>query len=116
MCQNSGRISWVRSIEKKLNEVINLVQRDDLFSHEKRLIVQNTIKFYNALSKDLTLYEFQQYKAWFDNVDYVHDSLNQPVIRKNLITNRLEVNFDINILNTLEEGKKMIKLHLGKKH
>lgn len=80
------------------------------------MVVQSTIRFYNALSKDLTLYEFQQYKAWFDNVHYVYDSLSQPVIRRSPVTNRLEVNFNINILNTLEEGKKMIKLHLGEEN
>lgn len=96
-----------------MNEVVDLVKSDDIFNDERRLIVQNTTKLYNALSKDLTLYEFQQYKAWFDNVHYVYDSLSQPVIRRNPSTNRLEVNFNINILNTLEEGKKMLKMHFG---
>lgn len=113
MCMYSGRISWVRSIENKLNEVVSLIKTKDCFTDDAQLIVQRTIKCYNALSKDLTLYEMQQYKAWFDNVHYVFDLLSQPVLRRNLKTKRLEVNFDITILNTIEEGKKMEKLHLG---
>lgn len=113
MCTYSGRITWTRSIEMKMKEVIELVRTKDFFTEEKQLIIQRTIKFYNSLSKDLMLYEFQQYKAWFDTVHYVFDLLSQPVIRRNAETNRLEVNFDIAILNTIEEGKKMVKLHLG---
>lgn len=113
MCTYSGRITWTRSIEAKMNEVIELVRTKDFFTEEKQLIIQRTIKFYNSLSKDLTLYELQQYKAWFDTVHYVFDLLHQPVIRRNAEINRLEVNFDIAILNTIEEGKKMVKLQLG---
>lgn len=96
-----------------MNEIIKLVRTKEFFTDEKKLIIQRTIKFYNALSRDLTLYELQQYKAWFDTVHYVFDLLSQPVIRRNAQTNRLEVNFDIAILNTIEEGKKMTKLRLG---
>lgn len=113
MCTYSGRISWVRSIEMKLVEIISLLQRTDIFDDEKKLIVQRTVKFYNALSKDLNLYEFQQYKAWFDNVHFVFDLLSQPIIRRNPSTGRLNANFNIMILNTIEEGKKMCKLRLG---
>lgn len=89
--------------------------KEDEYSDEKsQMTAQRTIKFYNALSKDLTLFEYQQYKAWFENVHYAFDLLSQPVIRRNLNTSKLEVNFDITILNTLEESKKMIKLHLGR--
>lgn len=89
--------------------------KEDEYSDEKsQMTAQRTIKFYNALSKDLTLFEYQQYKAWFENVHYAFDLLSQPVIRRNLSTSKLEVNFDITILNTLEESKKMIKLHLGR--
>lgn len=114
MCTYTGRITWVRSIEAKMNEVIDLIRTKEFFTDEKQLIIQRTIKYYNSLSKDLKLYEFQQYKAWYDTVRYVFDLLSQPVIRRNANTNRLEVNFDIAILNTIEEGKKMIKLFLGK--
>lgn len=116
MCKYSGRISWARSIENKLYEIVALIKEKDIFNQEKQVIVQRTIKFYNALSKDLTLYEFQQYKAWFDNVHYIFDLLSQPVLRRNKETNRFEANFDIAILNTIEEGKKIQKLHLGTIH
>lgn len=113
MCKYSGRITWARSIENKLYEVVYLIKQKEFFTQEKQLVVQRTIKFYNALSKDLTLYEMQQYKAWFDNVHYIFDVLSQPVLRRNTETNRLQANFDIGILNTIEEGKKVQKLHLG---
>lgn len=113
MCKYSGRICWARSIETKLIEVMSLLKLTDIFTEDKLITIQRTIKFHNALSKDLTLYEFQQYKAWFDQVHYVFDFLSQPVIRRNPSTNRLETNFNIMILNTIEEGKKMLKLHLG---
>lgn len=116
MCTYSGRISWVRSIESKLNEVMSLLKIQRYFNETNQMTVQPTIKFYNALSKDLVLYEVQQYKAWFDNVHYVFDMLSQPVIRRNSETNRLAVNFDITILNTIEESKKMVKLHIGASH
>lgn len=116
MCTYSGRISWVRSIESKLNEVMSLLKIQRYFNETNQMTVQPTIKFYNALSKDLVLYEVQQYKAWFDNVHYVFDMLSQPVIRRNSETNRLAVNFDITILNTIEESKKMVKLHIGACH
>lgn len=115
MCTYSGRITWVRSIEHKLNEVVALFKTKDFYTDQVQIILQRTIKYYNSLSKDLTLYEFQQYKAWYDNVHYVFGLLDQPVLRRNPKSNRLEVNFDITILNTIEEGKKMEKLNLGMK-
>lgn len=113
MCAYSGRISWVRSIESKLNEIMSLLKVTEYFNETNQLAVQLTIKFYNALSKDLVLYEAQQFKSWFDNVRYVFDMLNQPVIHRNSVTNRLQVNFDIKIWSAMEESKKMMKLHLG---
>lgn len=113
MCTHSGRISWTRSIESKLAEVVSLLQNQNYFNDTKSTTVQPTIKLYNALSKDLLLYEVQQFKAWFDTVHFIFDLLSQPIIRRNSPTNRLEVNFDMKILNAIEESKKMIKLGLG---
>lgn len=93
---------------------MSLLKVTEYFNETNQLAVQLTIKFYNALSKDLVLYEAQQFKLWFDNVRYVFDMLNQPVLHRNSVTNRLQVNFDIKIWSAIEESKKMMKLHLGK--
>lgn len=113
MCTYSGRIAWVRSIESKLNEVMSLLKIDVFSNDTNPMTMQSTVKLYNALSKDLVLYEIQQFKAWFDHVHHVFDLLSQPVIRRNSMTNRFQVNFNIMILNTIEECKKIVKQKLG---
>lgn len=111
MCLFTGRIKWVRCFQSKLDEVMDVLKaKTCVIEH---VSMQPTIKFYNALAKNFALYEMQQYKAWFDHVHTVYNTLAQPIIRKNANTNRLEINFDDKIFDLIRESEAMLKLKLG---
>lgn len=74
---------------------------------------QPTIQYYNTLMFAFKFYEMQIHKAWFDNADVILNYLQQPVLVKDPVTNRLKVNFDPTIMELIKETVLMLKHNLG---
>lgn len=112
-CSNlySGRIAWVRSLQMRMDDVMNILKaKKCVIEHHK---MQPTIQYYNSLSFTFQFYEMQQHKTWYDSVDNVLNYLSQPVLVQNKATNRLAVNFHPVIFELIRESEQMMKLKLG---
>lgn len=107
----SGKIMWARCFQSKLDETMNVLkEKQCIIEHPS---IQPTIKLFNSLSSNFLLYEMQQHKAWYDTVHLVHDKLAQPILRRNLKTNKLEINFHPAVFELIRESETMLKLGLG---
>ena len=56
----------------------------------------------------------QLHKGWYDYVEEVRRKLDRRILRKNIKTNWLEINFHPAIQQWIREGECMLKLGLGK--
>lgn len=107
----SGRVSWVRSFQKRIDEVMNNFKKIKcIIEHVK---MQSTIHYYNTLAFTFKFYEMQIHKVWFDNIEATLKYLSQPVLVKNPKTQRLELNFHHSVLELIKESESMLKLGLG---
>jgi dynein heavy chain, axonemal len=105
-----GRISWARSLLKKMEEpMASLKNRECVVTHKK---AQLSVKYYNYLAGVIFHYEVMHHKAWFAYAENVRSQLEGPLIFKNPETNRYEVNLDRHVLQILRETEGMMKLGL----
>lgn len=106
----SGRIAWVRSLQQRIDAPMDILK-------EKRCVIEHrsaqlSVKYYNYLSELFLHTEMQLHKGWYDYVDEVRSRLANRVLRKNLRTNWLEVNFDPSIYRLIREGECMLCMRL----
>lgn len=106
----SGRIAWVRSLQARIDMPMDILKK-------KRCVIEHrnaqlSVKFYNYLSELFMHTEMQLHKGWYDFVDEVRCRLNNRVLRKNLQTNWLEVNFHTSIYQLIREGEALLNANL----
>lgn len=112
MPPSSGRIFWVRSLQARIDVPMDVLkQKRCVIEHRK---AQLSVKSYNFLSELFMHHEMQLHKGWYDYVEEVRLKLNSRILRKNIHTNWLEINFHSSIYQLIREGECMIKKGLGK--
>lgn len=106
-----GRILWIRSLQKRIDEVMNAIKdKPCVVRHQK---AQIAVRCYNYMTEMFLKYEHQQHTAWFNFAEAARKRLGQCVIRRNPNTHMLEVNFHSSIYELIREGEGMLKLGLG---
>lgn len=106
-----GRILWIRSLQKRIDEVINAIKtKPCVVKHSK---AQIAVKCNNYMTEMFLKYEQQQHTSWFTFVEETRKRLGQPVLRRNPNTHMLEVNFHSSVYELIREGDGMLKLGLG---
>lgn len=106
----SGRIAWVRSLQQRIDAPMDILkQKRCVIEHRN---AQMSVKYYNFLSEMFLHTEMQLHKGWYDYVDEVRSRLANRVLRKNLRTNWLEVNFHESIYRLIREGECMLRMQL----
>lgn len=106
----SGRIAWVRSLQQRIDCPMDILKgRQCVIEHRS---AQLSVKYYNYLSELFLHTEMQLHKGWYDYVDEVRARLANRVLRKNLRTNWLEVNFHPSIYRLIRESECMLRMQL----
>lgn len=104
-----GRITWVRSLRKKIYDPLCYLTRHECTRKFK--ITQECVQIYNILAPIFQEFESSNYKAWFDYVSQVRIKLEIPILRKNT-SNRYEINLDPYVIQAIKETECMLKFGL----
>lgn len=105
-----GRIMWIRFLQKRIKEPIKFIRNYECLFDNEHIIA--CIKFYNFLSPLFLEYEKTTHKAWYDFVNQVRTKLEQPILRKNPVTNYYEVNLEPYVMQVIKETEYMQKVGL----
>lgn len=109
----AGRITWIRSIFKKIDEPMKVLKyRQCVLAHKK---AQRTVRYYNYMNGIICHYEMTYHKAWYDYCEEVRCLLNAPILLCHKEMAQYTVNLDPAIRQLIKETEWMWKLKLGKK-
>ncbi|KAF5272454.1 hypothetical protein FQR65_LT04922 [Abscondita terminalis] len=107
----SGRIMWIRQLYSRIElPMKEFLKHDRVMRHRKS---QKCIQLYNSLSCVLIHYEQIYHEAWSKYVTQVRQVLNTPILIVNPQTKRFIVNFNVYILEAIQESENMYKLDLS---
>ncbi|KAI4493643.1 hypothetical protein M0804_001819 [Polistes exclamans] len=106
----AGRIFWIRQLYRRIEASM------DIFKTRKRVItheyMQNCIKIYNAIISVFIHYEIIYHKAWYDSCEIVRLALSAPLLVRDTKTNKYCLNFDLFILEVIQESEHMSRFGL----
>uniref|UniRef100_A0A1A9WR67 AAA+ ATPase domain-containing protein n=1 Tax=Glossina brevipalpis TaxID=37001 RepID=A0A1A9WR67_9MUSC len=106
----AGRIMWIRSIFKKIDEPMKVLKvRHCVLAHKK---AQRTVRYYNYMNGIICHYEMTYHKAWFDYAEEVRCLLNSPILICNKESAEYTINLDPAIRQLIKETEWMWKLKL----
>lgn len=106
----AGRIMWIRSIFKKIDEPMKVLKvRQCVLAHKK---AQRTVRYYNYMNGIICHYEMTYHKAWYDYAEEVRCLLNSPILVANKDSAEYVVNLDPAIKQLIRETEWMWKLRL----
>lgn len=105
-----ARITWVRSMLKKIKEPVDVLSHHPcVISHER---AQLSVKYFNYLGSIFMHYEAIHHKAWYSYAEQVRFRLEAPLIRVNTENNHYELNLDEYVLQVVKETEAMMRLGL----
>ncbi|XP_039952580.1 dynein heavy chain 8, axonemal [Bactrocera tryoni] len=106
----AGRITWIRSIFKKIDEPMKVLKyRQCVLAHKK---AQRTVRYYNYMNGIICHYEMTYHKAWYDYCEEVRCLLNAPILLCHKEMAQYTVNLDPAIRQLIKETEWMWKLKL----
>jgi dynein heavy chain len=106
----TNRIIWVRTLHHKIRDPLNhLTKYTCVYEHPT---TQMCVKKYNSLAAIFLNYETTIHKAWYTYVDQVRNKLEVPILRKNVDTNRYEINLNPYVIQVIKETEMMHKMNL----
>lgn len=106
----AGRIMWIRSIFRKIDEPMKVLKvRQCVLAHKK---AQRTVRYYNYMNGIICHYEMTYHKAWYDYAEEVRCLLNSPILVANKDSADYSVNLDPAIKQLIRETEWMWKLRL----
>ncbi|XP_036329883.1 dynein heavy chain 8, axonemal-like [Rhagoletis pomonella] len=106
----AGRITWIRSIFKKIDEPMKVLKyRQCVLAHKK---AQRTVRYYNYMNGIICHYEMTYHKAWYDYAEEVRCLLNSPILLCHKEYAEYTVNLDPAIRQLIKETEWMWKLKL----
>lgn len=113
MPPSSGRLMWLRSLQRRIVDPMDVLKtKHCVITHRD---AQLSVKLYNFLMEMFLHHEMQLHKGWYDFAEEIRRNLSVRVLRKNVHTNWLEINFHPSIYQLIREGECILKLGLGKK-
>lgn len=111
MPPSSGRLVWLRSLQRRIVDPMDVLKtKQCVITHHD---AQLSVKLYNFLMEMFLHHEMQLHKGWFDFAEEIRRNLSVRVLRKNVHTNWLEINFHPSIYQLIREGECILKLGLG---
>lgn len=106
----AGRIMWIRSIFKKIDEPMKVLKkRPCVLAHKK---AQRAVRYYNYMNGIICHYEMTYHKAWYDYCEEIRCLLNAPILICNKQSAEYIVNLDPAIRQLIKETEWMWKLKL----
>ncbi|XP_037951167.1 dynein heavy chain 8, axonemal [Teleopsis dalmanni] len=106
----AGRILWIRSIFKKIDEPMKILKvRPCVLGHRK---AQRTVRYYNYMNGIICHYEMTYHKAWYDYAEEVRCLINAPVLICKSEDAEYSVTLDNAIVQLIEETQWMLKMNL----
>eukprot|EP01038_Epipyxis_sp_PR26KG_P006437 gene6437-8857_t len=107
----AGNITWARHLLRKIEEPMNKFQGNSnvLATKESKKI----IRLYNKVARTLIAFEYLWYEAWNASIESAKAGLQATLIIRHPETNKLYVNFDLELFQLMREAKCLVKLDIN---
>lgn len=102
---------WARNLFKKIFDPMQVLKTKLCVIQHKN--AQLCVNFYNYLTSVLLHYEMVHHKAWYDFAEEVRNKLELPILKKNPVTNKYEINLHGSIYQVIRETECMLKMDLA---
>lgn len=111
----SGNIAWARHLLRRIETPMKLLdsylkQNSIQISKELGRESKRIIKIYNKLAKTLIAFELLWYDAWCHSIEAAKKGLYTTLIVRNTQTNKMHVNFDMEIFQLIRESRCLVKI------
>jgi dynein heavy chain len=107
----AGNIAWARHLLRKIEEPMRKFQGSPIVLASKES--KKIIRTYNKVARTLIAFEYLWYEAWCTSIETAKAGLQATLIIRHPETNKLYVNFDLELFQLMREAKCLVKLDMS---